>query len=66
MRFQRYELEVTLQPAYDLRKLEIEICDFQEQGLCLESDDSNSANIYGGFAVRRDSVFRACVHRTCS
>ncbi len=52
-------LEVMMQPAYDLRKLESKIGDFQEYGLCIEKADSKPATIHSDLAVRRDSLHRA-------
>ena len=63
--FRRYTLEVAMQPAYDLRKLEIEISDFQEWGLRVEKVDCKTAKIHVDLAMRRDSVVRTCRDRTC-
>jgi hypothetical protein len=45
-----------VRPAYDLRNLELEICDFQEQGLRIENDYSFPTKIHSDLAVRRDSM----------
>ena len=53
------ELELVRQPAYDLRKLECEIGNFQEEVLRIEKDDSKTEKIHHGLAVRH------CLDRAC-
>ena len=58
----RYTLEVTTQPAYDLRKIEIDI--FQEQGSRIGKNDGIAAKNHCGAFVRHYFMFYVRVART--